>query len=78
MRRFFALVLLGFCALPAAGRYQEPAASAKKRIFVVGGCRTPKQALPLMRFFIGLTGKPNPKVCLLPTASGDSAESIVA
>jgi dipeptidase E len=78
MRRFFALVLLGFCALPAAGRDQDPAASPKKRIFAVGGWRTPKEALPLMRFFIGLTGKPNPKVCLLPTASGDSAESIVA
>ena len=78
MRRFFALLLLGFCALPAAGRDQEPAASTKKRIFAVGGWRTPKEALPLLRFFIGLTGKPNPKVCLLPTASGDSAESIVA
>jgi peptidase E len=78
MRRFFALVLLGFCALPAAGRDQEPASPTKKRIFAVGGWKTPKEALPLMRFFIGLTGKPNPKVCLLPTASGDSAESIVA
>jgi len=53
-------------------------APRKKIIFAVGGWKTPKDALPLMRFFIGLTGKPNPKVCLLPTASGDSAESIVS
>jgi peptidase E len=78
MRRFVVLVLLGFCALPASGRDQETAASTKKRIFAVGGWKTSKEALPLMRFFIGLTGKQNPKVCLLPTASGDSAESIVA
>jgi len=77
MCRFVVLVLLGFCAFPAAGREQETAA-VTKRIFAVGGWKTPKEALPLMRFFIGLTGKPNPKVCLLPTASGDSAESIVA
>jgi len=79
MRRFAVVILLlGLCTLPAAGRAQEPVASPKKRIFVVGGWKTPKEGLPLMRFFIGLTGKPNPKICLLPTASGDSAESIVA
>lgn len=76
--RLIALVLLGLCALPAAGREQESVAPAKKRIFAVGGWKSPKEALPLMRFFIGLTGKPNPKVCLLPTASGDAAESVVA
>src|SRR5204863_1027344 len=43
-----------------------------------GGWKSPKDALPLMRYFVGLTGKANPKVCLLPTAMGDSSDSIVS
>jgi peptidase E len=60
-----------------AGADQQPSAPRKRIIFAIGGWKTPKDALPLMRYFLSLTGKPNPKVCLLPTASGDSAESIV-
>jgi peptidase E len=76
MPRITLMVLLAFCSIPAAG--QETAAPKRKLIFAVGGWKTPKDALPLMRYFIELTGKPNPKVCLLPTASGDTAESIVS
>lgn len=67
----FAVLLVG----SAPG--QAPAAP-KRQIFAMGGWRTAKEGLPLMKAFIGLTGKPNPKVCLLPTAAGDSAESIVS
>jgi peptidase E len=68
--------------LPAArasseGGDQEAGPQKKKTIFAVGGWRAVKDGLPLMRYFVGLTGKPTPKVCLLPTATGDSAESIV-
>lgn len=59
--------------LLVAGAQEPPA----RKIFAIGGWRTSKEGLPLMKFFIGLTGKPNPKVCLLPTASGDNAEGIV-
>src|SRR5262245_54924538 len=59
--------------LLVAGAQEPP----KRKIFAIGGVRTSKEGLPLMKFFIGLTGKPNPKVCLLPTASGDAAEGIV-
>jgi len=45
---------------------------ATPRIFITGG----STAEPLMNFFIGLTGKENPKVCLLPTASADSVYGI--
>jgi len=63
----------------SSGESDAPQAGApRKLIFAVGGWKTPKDALPLMRYFVGLTGKPNPKVCLLPTASGDSADSIVS
>jgi peptidase E len=55
-----------------------PPQTPKRQILALGGWRTAKEGLPLMKVFIGLTGKPNPKVCLLPTASGDSAESIVS
>ena len=72
---FIALAILALGADPTAS--QETAAPPKKLIFATGGWKTVKDGLPLMRFFVSLTGKPNPKVCLLPTASGDSAESIV-
>ena len=76
MRRLIPVVLIALCSVPAGG--QEAAAPPRKLIFAVGGWKTPKDGLPLMRYFVSLTGKPNPKVCLLPTASGDSAESIVS
>jgi len=77
MRRsmFIVLVLLAPGSWSLAD--QEAGAPKKRLIFADGGWGNPKDALPLMRYFIALTGKPNPKVCLLPTASGDSAESIV-
>lgn len=74
MRRIALVALVLLASSPAAPQD----APAKKRIFAVGGWNSPKEALPLMRYFISLTGKPNPKVCLLPTASGDSSDSIVA
>ena len=76
MLRFILIALVAFSSVPAGG--QEAAAPSRKLIFAVGGWKTPKDGLPLMRYFVSLTGKPNPKVCLLPTASGDSAESIVS
>ncbi len=77
---FTRAVLLALIATaPAAGSAapQESSAPRKPLIFATGGWKTVKDGLPLMRYFISLTGKPNPKVCLLPTASGDSADSIV-
>ncbi len=76
MHRVVLIALLALSSVSAAG--QETAAPKRKLIYAVGGWKTPKDGLPLMRYFVSLTGKPNPKVCLLPTASGDSAESIVS
>ena len=76
MRHLLLIALIALCAVPAGG--QETAAPKRKLIFAVGGWKTAKDGLPLMRYFVSLTGKPNPKICLLPTASGDSAESIVS
>lgn len=45
---------------------------AGSKIFITGGSNNDK----IMKFFIGLTGKSNPKVCLLPTASADHAGGI--
>jgi peptidase E len=67
-----------FAASLAEPRPVAPKPAKKRQIFANGGWRSSKDALPLMKFLIDLTGKPNPKVCLLPTAQGDAAESIVA
>ncbi len=76
MRRCAILfVLLALCPAPTSAGGQD---APKKTIFAIGGWKSPKDALPLMRYFVGLTGKPNPKVCLLPTAMGDSSDSIVS
>ncbi|HVR82780.1 MAG TPA: peptidase E [Planctomycetota bacterium] len=78
MRRSISVVVvvLALCSAALASPQEAPAPK-RRLIFVDGGWGNSKDALPLMRYFIALTGKPNPKVCLLPTASGDSAESIV-
>jgi dipeptidase E len=84
MRRFIlfvggVIVLCGGSAASEIRRGGQDAGTPKKRlIFADGGWGPLKDALPLMRYFISLTGKPNPKVCFLPTASGDSPESIVS
>jgi dipeptidase E len=44
-----------------------------RTIFAYGGAPT-KQ---FMQYVIKLTGKPNPRICLLPTAMGDSPVSII-
>jgi peptidase E len=77
MNRVLKLSGVLWIALLGPGATQE-AGAPKKIIFAVGGWKTSKDALPLMRAFVALTGKPNPKVCLLPTAAGDSADSIVS
>jgi len=72
------LLPIVFVALAVGSAPAQAPAAPKRLILAMGGWRTAKEGLPLMRYFIGLTGNPNPKVCLLPTASGDSAESIVS
>jgi dipeptidase E len=39
-----------------------------------GGLSTAPEDLPFDRYVLDLTGKSNPKVCFVPTASGDSLE----
>jgi dipeptidase E len=79
-----ALLVIACCLVSSsrqesqAGAEPKPAAAKKKHILANGGWRNPKDALPLMKFLVELTGKSNPKVCLLPTAQGDAAESIVS
>ncbi|MFL6066415.1 MAG: Type 1 glutamine amidotransferase-like domain-containing protein [Gaiellaceae bacterium] len=43
-----------------------------------GGGDTPEQFRALLRYVLSLTGKERPRVLHVPTATGDSAESIVA
>jgi dipeptidase E len=49
-----------------------------RHIVAMGGMRArPGARPPIVDYVLGLTGKPRPKVCLIPTARGDQAESIV-
>jgi len=50
----------------------------KRRIFAGGGGLTASNNLLLMEYLLALTGKKDPVVCFLPTATGDSASTIVS
>jgi dipeptidase E len=56
-----------------AGAQTRPAASARKILIAGGGFGT-----GFIRYMAELTGKPRPKLCFLPTATGDSPASIVS
>jgi peptidase E len=48
-------------------------------IVAFGGLRpTPGRPHPLVDYLLELTGKPRPRVAFIPTAAGDSAESLLA
>jgi dipeptidase E len=48
---------------------------AQRQIVALGGRGSP--AGPLNRYLLGLTAKERPRVCFLPTATGDAATAIV-
>ena len=61
-------------AVPAAA---EEKVAPVRHIFVVGGSLLSGDPdYRLLRFIVSLTGKPNPVVCVLPTASGDNLERL--
>ena len=47
-----------------------------RRIVACGGALATPEARPLREFIFGLARRPAPRVCFLPTATGDSAEAI--
>jgi dipeptidase E len=52
---------------------------SERHIVPFGGLKpTPGRVHPLVDYIHGLTGKPRPKVCCIPTATGDSAEALLA
>ncbi len=76
LRLTAAAVLAGRAASAVAAAADEKADPAR-RIFVTGGgllSGDPQNRL--LRFIVSLTGKPDPVVCLLPTASGDNLERL--
>lgn len=59
----------------AEGGVTQPAASrGARRILIAGGGFN----TPFIRYLAELTGQPRPKLCYLPTASGDSQSGIIA
>jgi peptidase E len=50
----------------------------RRQIVAFGGLRTgPGARPPLADYVLGLTGQPRPRVCLIPTATGDRPDRIV-
>jgi dipeptidase E len=70
MRRIWFVILLTFICF--AGMGQGTQGTATRTIFAYGGGFT-KQ---FMSYVITLTKKDNPKICFLPTATGDNANTI--
>ena len=65
--RFLFIVLLASISL-----YGQDTARIEKTIFVTGG----SFGKPYIQFLASLTNKPNPRICFVPTASADNANSI--
>jgi Peptidase E len=59
-----------FCSIVIYG--QESSKKADKTIFVTGG----SFGKPYIQYLASLTNKPNPRICFVPTASADNAQSI--
>ncbi len=51
--------------------------SRAPQIVAIGGAGFAPESELLLRFILGLTGEARPRVCFLPTATGDSREHIV-
>lgn len=77
----FSLVGGGLALLPEVLLSTSSVTSRKTRmnIFAIGGqgLNWKDDNLLLAKYFLGLTGKENPKVCFIPTASGDIGRTIV-
>lgn len=77
------LHLAGLAGLAGVAANVLPAGAGEKaapvrRIFVAGGgLLSGDPDHRLLRFILSLTGKPEPVVCSLPTASGDNLERVV-
>src|SRR5262245_47233736 len=58
----------------AAVAPQTPASTSARKILIAGG----GFGTTFIRYMAELTGKPRPKLCYLPTATGDSPSSIIS
>jgi peptidase E len=68
------ILLQRFGAEPSAPASMAIVASG--RIVACGGAVFADEALPLRQFILSLGRQPNPRVCFLPTATGDHPESV--
>jgi dipeptidase E len=77
---FFLLLAtaVGWGASQAPAPAEKAKSPAKRQILAIGGGGLEKSDAPLllMKYFLGLTGKPKPRVCFMPSASGDAVAEI--
>jgi len=50
---------------------------AERQIVGLGGSASEEETRRLLAYVVGLTGKPSPRVCAVPTAVGDAADSVL-
>ena len=51
----------------------------QRNIVALGGTPArPETIPPIVDYLLGLTGKPRPRVCVIPTAKGDQPEVILS
>jgi dipeptidase E len=69
---------LGSGVSQAPAQAEKAPSPAKRQILAIGGGGLEKSEGPplLMKYFLGLTGKPKPRVCFMPSASGDAVAEI--
>lgn len=75
--RLTALAVLTGRAVSAVPAAADDKAAPVQRILVAGSLLAGDSQYRLLRFMVSLTGKSEPVVCLLPTASGDNLERLV-
>jgi dipeptidase E len=50
---------------------------AERRIVGLGGSESEEETRRLLAYVVGLAGESSPKVCIVPTATGDDADSVL-
>jgi peptidase E len=61
-----------------AARLENAPTAATRQILAVGGAGLERSdgPPPLLQYFLGLTGKKKPRVCFMPSASGDATSEV--
>jgi peptidase E len=68
----FAALMGGLSSLKASDEQEKPQPAVKRQILAIGG----GGGDPMMQYFLDMTGKKTPRICYMPTATGDPKSAI--